>query len=115
MKRFCITVACLAFISTINAQSKFFRDSSLSLHFSNHYPSNANLKQEYNNPLILLRNVAVHQQPQDQDNCVVKLPTPVLTFVGKSIGSNIYQSSPDNMYVIKPDSSLEFNMPVTIR
>ena len=46
------------------------------------------------------------------DNSVLKIPKPELTYKSNSNGFDIYQSTPDNMYLIKPDSTIAFNMPV---
>ena len=42
---------------------------------------------------------------------VLRLPTPKLTYKGNSNHFDIYTATPDNMYVIKPDSTIRFNMP----
>ena len=43
---------------------------------------------------------------------VLSLPKPTLTFVGNLNHSNIYQATPDKMYIIKPDSTFKSNMPI---
>lgn len=45
------------------------------------------------------------------NNDILKLPTPKLTYKGNSNHFDIYTATPDNMYVIKPDSTIRFNMP----
>jgi hypothetical protein len=46
------------------------------------------------------------------DKSILKIPAPLLTYKGNTNGFDIYQSTPDNMYLIKPDSTIAFNMPV---
>ena len=46
------------------------------------------------------------------DPSVLKLPEPVLTYVGKNNHLEIYKSTPDNMYIAKPDSTFVYSMPV---
>jgi len=49
---------------------------------------------------------------QSNNNFVVQIPKPVLTYKGNTNGFDIYQATPDNIFVIKPDSTTAFNMPV---
>ncbi len=46
------------------------------------------------------------------ESSVLKIAEPVLTYKDNKNSFNIYQSSPDNMYLIRPDSTVAFNMPV---
>ena len=57
----------------------------------------------YENNLIIANNYS---------SSVLQLPAPILTYKGNKKGFDIYQATPDNMFVIKPDSSVAFNMPV---
>jgi hypothetical protein len=50
--------------------------------------------------------------PSFSDNSVLKIPSPILTYNGNNNSFNIYQSTPDNMPLAKPDSTIAFNMPV---
>ena len=45
------------------------------------------------------------------NNDVLKLRIPKLTYKHNSNHFDIYTATPDNMYVIKPDSTIRFNMP----
>ncbi|HEY2726524.1 MAG TPA: hypothetical protein VGI61_05095 [Parafilimonas sp.] len=45
------------------------------------------------------------------DTSVLKIPMPHLTQIGNYNHFDIYQSTPDNMIVIKPDSIIYFTMP----
>lgn len=45
------------------------------------------------------------------NNRVLRLPAIKLTYKGNSNHFDIYTAAPDNMYVIKPDSTIRFNMP----
>lgn len=45
------------------------------------------------------------------DTSVVRIPPPQLTYKGSYNHFDIYSATPDNMYVIKPDSTIRFNMP----
>ncbi|MFT4154514.1 hypothetical protein [Parafilimonas sp.] len=44
-------------------------------------------------------------------NGVLRLPAIKLTYKGNSNHFDIYTAKPDNMYVIKPDNTVHFNMP----
>ena len=46
------------------------------------------------------------------DTSVLKIPNPKLTWIDNHNHFDIYQATPDNMYVIKPDSTKHFNMPI---
>ena len=46
------------------------------------------------------------------ESSILKIPEPVLTYKDNKNSFNIYQATPDNMYVIKPDSTVAYNMPV---
>jgi hypothetical protein len=65
--------------------------------------------------LLLFSFAAKAQQKNNRlqffDTSVLKIPTPQLTQIGNYNHFDIFQSSPDNMIVIKPDSSICFNMP----
>lgn len=50
--------------------------------------------------------------PGNYDNSVLKIPSLQLTYKENTNGFDIYQATPDNMYLIKPDSTVAFNMPV---
>lgn len=45
------------------------------------------------------------------DTSVLRIPSPQLTYKGNHNHFDIYTATPDNMYVIKPDSTVHFNMP----
>ena len=45
------------------------------------------------------------------DTSVLRIPPPQLTYKGNHNHFDIYSATPDNMYVIKPDSTNHFNMP----
>ena len=64
---------------------------------------------------FLLSLLAKAQQNHLFDTSVLKIPTPLLTQIGNYNHFDIYQSSPDNMIVIKPDSSIRFTMPNTAK
>ena len=49
------------------------------------------------------------------DTSILKLPTPKLQYTGNYNQFDIYKSSPDNMIVIKPDSSNYFTMPNAVK
>ena len=51
------------------------------------------------------------QQKNCFDTSVLKIPKPQLTQIGNYNHFDIYQSTPDNMIVIKPDSTICFIMP----
>src|SRR4051812_5708463 len=46
--------------------------------------------------------------PNNYDNSILKIPAPLLTYKGDTNGFDIYQATPDNMYLIKPDSTVAF-------
>ena len=53
----------------------------------------------------------------DQNNAlnndfVVYLPQPLLQFQHNVNGIDIFQATPDNIYVVKPDNTVSFSMPV---
>jgi hypothetical protein len=99
------------FISNLHAQSNSSKDSVFSSWQANRYFFNhaKQLKQKNNqiNPKTFFM-----EKVKPVDPSVLKLPEPELAFVRKYNHSNIYQSTPDNMFIIKPDSTLTFNMPV---
>jgi hypothetical protein len=99
----------LIVISNLHAQSNFSKDSALSALLNNKYFFNhANTFQKNNNPVIF--NFKKNLNPIDP--CVLQLAQPKLAFIENVNHSNIYKSSPDNMFIIKPDSTILFNMPV---
>jgi hypothetical protein len=49
--------------------------------------------------------------PFNSDTSVLKIPNPKLTWIDNHNHFDIYQATPDNMYVIKPDTTKHFNMP----
>jgi hypothetical protein len=51
------------------------------------------------------------QLPLFGDTSVLKIPNSKLTWIGNHNHFDIYQATPDNIYVIKPDSTNHFNMP----
>jgi hypothetical protein len=68
-------------------------------------------------PLLFFSMFAKAQQKRFQlpltgGTSVLKIPYPKLTWIGKHAHFDIYQATPDNMYVIKPDSTNHFNMPI---
>ena len=98
-------------ISNLHAQSNVLKDSVFSSWQSNRYFFNhAGQLQQKNNSTI--PETFFKQQVKTVDPSVLNLPEPQLTFLRKYNHSNIYQSTPDNMFIIKPDSTLIFNMPV---
>lgn len=108
------TIACVTFfilISNLHAQSSTFKDSLFSSRQNNRYFFNHAEQLKQKNNLINPRTF-VTQKVKPVDPSVFKLREPELTFVRNYNHSNIYQSTPDNMFIIKPDSSLIFNMPV---
>ena len=99
----------LIFISNVQAQSSGSKDSALSALLNNKYFFNhTNTFQKNNNPAIF--NFRKKLNPIDP--CVLQLVQPKLAFIENVNHSNIYKSSPDNMFIIKPDSTILFNMPV---
>ena len=92
---------------------------------SNQFP---HLNQNFQQPQIINNNTAFNNlkkhiqklpgnailnlQQLPSDNFVLKLAEPKLTYKGNSIGFNVYQATPDQMFVIQPDSTTVFNMPV---
>ncbi|HEX5152262.1 MAG TPA: hypothetical protein VFW07_12500 [Parafilimonas sp.] len=46
------------------------------------------------------------------DKIVLKLPKPVLKFQYNANQFDVYNATPDNMFVIKPDNTVIFNMPI---
>lgn len=44
------------------------------------------------------------------DTSVLSVPPPLLTYKGNSNHFDIYTATPDNIYVIKPDSTIHFQM-----
>lgn len=64
--------------------------------------------------LVLFSLPTKAQQKNDRlqfDTSVLKIPEPILTQIGNHNHFNFYRSSPDNMIVIKPDSTIGFTMP----
>jgi len=109
MKYIVVLGISLIFISNVQAQSSRSKDSALSALLNNKYFFNhTNTFQKNNNPIIF--NFKKNIKPIDAN--VLKLAQPELVFVENINHSNIYQSSPDNMFIIKPDSTILFNMPV---
>lgn len=45
------------------------------------------------------------------DTSILAIPPPQLTYKGNHNHFDIYSSTPDNMHVIKPDSTIHFKMP----
>jgi hypothetical protein len=91
----------LIITSAIEAQLNN-RDS-LKLYKNDFHPQNKKIIPKYYSTLITRLNY---------DNSVLKIPRPLLTYRGNTNFFNIYQSTPDNMFVIKPDSTIVFNMPI---
>jgi hypothetical protein len=94
------------FILRLHAQLNRSKDSALlsNQFFFNHI----NGFQKNDNPITF--NFKKNIKPIDP--CVLQLAQPKLAFVENINHSNIYQSSPDNMFIIKPDSTFLFSMPV---
>jgi hypothetical protein len=95
----------------VNAQSNIFPEFSKKFQ----YPQTLNNTfQNYNFQPHILKlpdSTIVHFQ-QPQDNFVLKLPVPKLSYKENANSFDIYQATPDQMFVIKPDSTIHFNMPV---
>lgn len=49
---------------------------------------------------------------QSADSSVLKIASPNLTYLYNQNHVDVYEATPDNMKVIKPDSSNHFTMPV---
>jgi hypothetical protein len=68
-------------------------------------------------PAFLLFSLTVKAQQKDlplpfySDTSILKIPNPKLTWISNHNHFDIYQATPDNMYVITPDSTKHFNMP----
>ena len=93
----------------MQAQSSRSKDSALSTLLNNKYFFNhANTFQKNNNPVIS----NFKKNLNSIDPCVLQLAQTKLAFIENVNHSNIYKSSPDNMFIIKPDSTILFNMPV---
>jgi hypothetical protein len=111
MKQIIAFIIFFILISNLHAQSNTFKDSLFSSWQNNRYFFNhaEQLKQKNNqiNPKTFMVQKTTPANPS-----VLKLPAPELTFVRNYNHSNIYQATPDNMFIIKPDNSLIFNMPV---
>jgi hypothetical protein len=66
--------------------------------------------------LLFSRTTKAQQRDYLQfDTSVLKIPKPQLTPIGNHNHFDIYQSTPDNMIVIKPDSSIHFTMPNAVK
>ena len=46
------------------------------------------------------------------DNCVVQLQQPTLQFQYNVNNMEVYQATPDNIYIVKPDPTISLPMPV---
>ncbi len=109
MKYMILAVISLMFISNVSAQSNNFKDSASSGYLHNNYFFNhTNRIQQNKHPLIF----NFKKTMKSIDPSVLLLEQPKLVFAGNVNHFNIYQSSPDNMVIIKPDSTFLFNMPV---
>ncbi len=111
MKRLFIFSICSLFILNLHAQSNAFKDSIFSSWQNNRYFFNHAEQSQQKNKLINPKTFFM-QKIKPVDPSVLKLPKSELTFVTNYNHSDIYQSSPDNMFIIKPDSTLIFSMPV---
>ena len=96
----------LMFISSLHAQLNTSKDSALLSNqlFFNHI----NGFQKKDNPITF--NFKKNIKPIDPS--VLQLAQPKWVFVENINHSDIYKSSPDNMFIIKPDITILFNMPV---
>ncbi len=94
----------LMFILNLHAQSNISTDSAFSLLQNNRYFLNhTNTLQQKNN--LKFPNI-YFEKVKPADFFVLQSPKPKLFFVNNINHSNIYQSSPDNMFIIKPDSTI---------
>ena len=99
-----LILAIFSLISTALLKAQSYNNNSLKLYQHHLNPDNYKKIFFHNNDNAIIIN--------DYNNSVLKIPTPILTYKGNTNGFDIYQSTPDNMYLIKPDSSVAFNMPV---
>ncbi len=110
-------IACgisLILFSNLHAQTNLFKDSAFSHYKTNPFLFNHTYQlQQQNNPII--PKIYFNKELKSANPSVLLLPKPDLTFVRKYNHSDIYQSTPDNMFIVKSDSTLIFNMPVADR
>jgi hypothetical protein len=92
---------CLIIASAIKAQTQSSNSLKLYQHHFNH-DNYKKMSSHYYDTSIKPNN----------NNSVVQIPKPVLTYKGNTNGFDVYQATPDNMFLIKPDSTTAFNMPV---
>ncbi len=92
------------------AQSNFHADS-LTLYHHNLNQNNTFLESQ-KSVLSQQDNPITNPQQLNTDNSVLKLPASKLTYTANSNSFDIYQATPDNMFVVKPDATVVFNMPV---
>ena len=110
MKRLLVFSIGLLFGLILHAQTNHFKDSVFSSLRKNYFLNHINNLQQKNNSPV--PGIYFKQQVKPIDPCVLQLSKPDLVFVKKYNHTDIYQSSPDKMFIIKPDSSFISNMPV---
>jgi hypothetical protein len=92
----------LAITANAKAQSNLHTDSLTLYH---HHFRSGNLFSASQNAITNPEQITTH-------NSVLILPAPKLTYIDNSNSFAIYKTTPDNMFVIKPDDTIAFNMPV---
>jgi len=105
MKKLVFGLLALTSYYFVNAQLHSDFDSAINI-FNNKINHNAD-----KNNFPKLVNVDYPSQELHSD-FVVQLQRPVLRFQYKVNDMDIYQATPDNLYTVKPDSTISFNMPV---
>ena len=105
MKNFVFIVVGLLTHTALHAQLHSEFDSSVNI-----FRNKINLTAVKNN-FQKLQYLDQPSQPVN-DNFVVHLQQPVLRFQYNVNNMNVYQATPDNIYMIKPDNTIAFNMPV---
>jgi hypothetical protein len=99
----------LMFISNLHAQLNRFNDSAFYSILNNHYLNQIDGFQQNNS---IIPNIIFKRNLKMNDPFVKNLTPPVLTYIGKVKHFNLYSAAPDDMYILKPDSTFILNMPV---
>jgi len=103
MKSFVFILLGLVSHSVINAQFRSDFDSAIHV-FKN--------KINHAADKINFQRLIYADQKSIPDDCIVWLQQPLLSFQNNVNNRDIFLATPDNMYMIRPDSTLSFNMPV---
>ena len=109
--KYCISLFCLIIAANAKAQSNFQADSLTLYH---HNFNHNNTFSESQRAILAQQNSAItNPQQLNTDNSLLRLPASKLTYIANSKQFDIYQATPDNMFIVKPDDTIVFNMPVT--